>query len=135
MTDDVAMFLFLAAGSVALFAFLSVAHWVSTHSAERMALERMALFRKLAETPVDAAAIVLAQLREDDARREHQERIKAQRNRRDSRQGGLVVLAVGIGLSIFLKAVAPEDAVWTLGIMLMLIGIVLVSFTFFRQPE
>ena len=63
--DDLGQFLFLAAGAVGLFTYLSVAHWVDAQSAERQARERFAVLRKIAEQPSDSAKLVLDLLRED----------------------------------------------------------------------
>ena len=66
--ENVALFYFVATATVAVFAFLSVAHWVSSRTKERMARERYALLRKVADQPADTARLVLDKLREDDAR-------------------------------------------------------------------
>jgi hypothetical protein len=44
-------------------------------------------------------------------------------------------MAVGIGLGVFLYTVVPDERVWTLGIMLTLIGVVIAGFAYFAKPE
>jgi Flp pilus assembly protein TadB len=132
--ENVALFYFVATATVAVFAFLSVAHWVSSRTKERMARERYALLRKIADQPAETARLVLDKLKEDDARQEERARKREAKTRRDERLGGVVMLAIGVGLSIFLYAVAPEAGVWTIGIMIMLIGLVLLAFTV-RRPS
>lgn len=128
-------YLFVAAATVALFGFLSAAHWVTTRAEERKTRERYALLRKIAEQPMESAQLVLALLREDDAKAEAARRRGSQSARRDSMQGGWVLMATGVGLSIFLYAVAPAKPVWTLGIMLVLIGLVVLAFAVFSEPD
>jgi Flp pilus assembly protein TadB len=132
--ENVALFYFVATATLAVFAFMSVAHWVSSRTKERMARERYALLRKVAEQPTDTARLVLEKLREDDARLEERALRREAKMRRDERLGGTIMLAIGFGLSIFLYAVAPEAGVWTIGIMIVLIGIVMLAFTA-RRPS
>jgi hypothetical protein len=47
----------------------------------------------------------------------------------------LVVVAVGVGLSIFLKAIVGEKPVWTLGIRIVLIGVVIAGSALFEPPR
>jgi len=51
--DDLGQFLFLAAGAVSLFTYLSVAHWVNAQTAERQARDRLGVLRKVAEQPTE----------------------------------------------------------------------------------
>ena len=124
------MFFFLAAGAVSLFSFLSLAAWVEARKSERLSVERLTLYRKLAESPGPSAELILAKLREEDQQRDEAAREEARRSRRDSRQGGVMVLAVAVGLSFFLKMIAPDAAVWTIGILVGLIGLVILAFSF-----
>jgi hypothetical protein len=133
MFEDFGKFIFLAAGAIALFSFLSVAAWSGNRSTERIALERLALYRKLAEAPAESVALVLARLREEDERQEKKNRQKADRTRIETRQGGAIVIASGIGLALFFRAVAPGQGIWTLGILVILIGLVIFTFTFFGR--
>ena len=135
MNDDFGMFMFLAAGTVAVFSYLSLTAWIRARKAERTDLERYALYRKLAEMPAEATERVLARLREEDARQEDEKREKANRARRDSLQGGAIILAVGFGLSFYLRAISPDGRVWTVGLMLILIGLVIVGFGWFDRPR
>jgi hypothetical protein len=135
MTEDAAMFLFLAAGAVALFAFLSVAHWIDAGAAERTRHERLALFRKLAETPPETAAFVLEQLRKEDARHVEEKRLLGARTRGAGRLTGLILLAAGTGFGIFLKAIEPSRPAWTLALIPILIGAVVFLYSFSDKPR
>jgi hypothetical protein len=133
--EDVAKFLFVGASAVALFTFLTVSHWISARIAERRDRERLALLRKVAEQPPETAALMRDLLREEDARMRQRARAKARQTRRDGLEGGSVVLAVGVGLAVFLYAIAPDERIWTLGIMIVLIGMVIAGFAYFASPD
>jgi hypothetical protein len=130
--QNVALFLFIAATIVAVFAFLSVALWVGARADERKTRDRYALLRKISEQPAERAELVLALVREDDARRERAALRKAEQARRDGMQAGSILVAVGTGLSILLYTVAPNERVWTAGLMLVFIGLVVFGFAFTR---
>jgi hypothetical protein len=122
-----AIFLFLAAAVIAVFAFLSIVVWVSTPARERQARDRLALLKTLAENPSEQAKQVLDLLRQEDAlRRERRER----EERKGWITGGLITMAVGIGLGLMLALVGNRDS-WTvaLGVSLIpfLIGCVLLG--------
>ena len=124
------LFFFLAAGAVSLFSFLSLAAWVEARKSERLSVERLMLYRKLAESPTPSVELVLARLREEDQERNAAAREAARSSRHDSRQGGVMVLAVAVGLSFFLRMIAPDSGVWTIGILVGLIGLVILAFSF-----
>jgi hypothetical protein len=117
------MFLFLAAAVVSVFTFLSIAVWVSTPAHERRVRERMELLKTVAEQPGDNAARVLDLLREEDQRREERRR---EEERRGYVLGGMITAAVGAGLSMLL-ALTRGGGEWSLGLILLLVGAVLVG--------
>jgi hypothetical protein len=122
---NAAMFIFLAAGAVGLFAFLSVAVWAGTQAQERKAHDRFALLKAIAEQPSENARLVLEHLREEEQR----ERARREREeRRGFLIGGLVTIAVGVGMSVMLVAMKAAPGVWSLGLFLFLIGAVLTAF-------
>ena len=116
-----AMFGFLAAASVAVFAFLSIVIWVQAQAAERKTRDRFSLLKALAENPGENAQRVLAYLREE-------EQAKLARKGADERKGfmvgGLVCMACGIGLWVMMPT--------TLGVPLLvfLVGAALLPFGF-----
>jgi len=125
------VFLFLAAASVALFAFLSIAAFAGTHAQERKERDRFALLKSLAEQPTESAQKVIDLLREQ----EEQARVKKEREeRRGFFIGGLVLVAVGVGLTVMLLALAGKEGVWTVGLIPFLIGVVLTSIGVFSRP-
>ncbi len=123
MPANAAMFLFLAAAVVAVFAFLSIAVWVGGPAQERLARERLHLLRSVAENQNENAREVLARLRREDEMRAVK---KAREERLGWIAGGLILGAVGVGLGIMLASLSGGMS-WTLAIIPLLIGGVLVG--------
>ena len=121
ISTGAALFLFLAAAAIGLFAFLSVAVWASAPAQERKSRDRMALLKTLAEQPGENAARVLEMLREEEERR--QER-KEREERRGFLLGGLITMVVGIGLGAMLVILGTRGS-WSVGLIPFLIGCVL----------
>jgi Flp pilus assembly protein TadB len=132
---NVALFLFIAAATVAVFAFLSVAYWVTARADERKARDRYALLRKIAEQPVETAQPVIALGREEDARLEQLAHARARQRRRDGMQSGAILVAIATGLSLMLYAIPSSPAVWTVGLIPGLVGVVLFLFACFSRPS
>jgi Domain of unknown function (DUF6249) len=126
--DDFGQFLFLAAGAVGLFAYLSVAHWVDARARDRQARDRLALLRRVAEQSPESAQSVLEQLRQEEAiAREHQRR-EALKSRRNGMQAGAIMIALGIGFGVVFALVARREPVWIIGLIPILIGVVVFAF-------
>src|SRR5882757_6156114 len=123
MPTNVALFLFLGAAVVAVFAFCSIVVWVSAPLRERQARERLALLRALAENPGENALRVLEFLREEDARRAMN---RARQDRKGWIVGGLIMMAVGAGLGGMLLEIGDRGD-WTVGLIPFMIGCVLVA--------
>lgn len=132
MNDDMGQFLFLAAGAVGLFAYLSVAHWVNARTEDRRDRDRMVLLRRLAEQAPDGARSVLDHLREEEARAREKERKKELQTRRNGMQAGAVMIAVGIGLSITFAFLTRRGVV--LGLVPALVGVVVFAFAALDKP-
>ena len=129
MQVSAAMFLFLAAAVVAVFAFCSIVVWVSTPARERHARDRLALLKTLAEHPGENAAKILDLLRTEDERR-------TAKRERDEKSGfivgGLIVIAVGVGLGTML-AILDNRGAWSVGLIPLLIGCVLFGTGLFKN--
>ncbi len=112
--------LFLAVGAVALFSFISVASWSDNRRREREAFYRSETLKKFADMPSSDA---LAVLREEEriARRQRHEGIKL---------GGLVTAAAGFGVMAFFRAVAPDRPVYVMGLIPVLVGAALLTYTY-----
>ena len=121
MPTNAALFLFLAAAVIAVFAFSSIVAWVSTPARERQARDRLALLKTLAEHPGEHARHVLDFLR-DEARARKKER----EEQRGWIAGGLIVIAVGVGLGVML-VILGDRGDWTVALIPFLIGCVLLG--------
>jgi hypothetical protein len=124
MPVNAAMFLFLAAAVVAVFAFCSIFIWVSTPSRERHARDRIALLKTLAEHPGENGAQILELLRTEDERRIER---RAREEKRGYVVGGLVVMAVGLGLGVMLAMLDNRGGAWSVALIPFLVGFVLLG--------
>jgi hypothetical protein len=122
------LFLFLTATVVAVFTFVSVAHWIGTQSQERQARDRHALLKTLAEMPGENARRILDLMVEQDLK-------KARKDRSEQLMGGLITLAVGASLSIMLATLSHEPGVWTVGLIPASVGATLFAFNLFTKPD
>jgi hypothetical protein len=121
-----ALFFFLSVGAVALFAFVAVASWSDSRRREREAYYKSDTLKKVAEA--QGAPAVLELLREEQKQ-------AAIKRREGLKLGGLINLAVGLGLMIFLAALIPKDPVYLVGVIPLLIGAVLLGYGLFLYPR
>jgi len=126
------MFLFLAAIAVAVFAFLSIVTWVSAPAKERLARDRFALLKTLAEQQGENVTRVLEILqREDKERRQKQLRDE----RRNWIDGGVVLIAIGVGLGAMLAIVGSRAGEWSVGLIPFLLGLALLITGLVRETR
>jgi Flp pilus assembly protein TadB len=135
MLENLAMFWFIGAVVVALFAFLSVASWAGIRAEERKTVERYTLLRKVAEQPGESARLVLERLRAEDEEAAERRAARRSRQRLEKIQAGVVLIVVGVGLGVMLEAVGDSDGLWTVGLIPGLVGVVLVLFSWFSRPD
>lgn len=114
----VAVFLFLAAGAVALFSFLAVASWSDARRRERESYYKNDMLKKLADAQGAGANSALELMREEA-------RLASIRRREGMRVNGVVVMATGLGLLIFLKALISDAPIYLCGLLVLLIGMAL----------
>jgi Domain of unknown function (DUF6249) len=124
------LFVFLSFGAVALFSFIAVATWAGERRREREAYYRSETLKKITEAQSTGGASALDFLREE-------ERIEARRKREGQKLGGLITMAVGVGMMVFLRGLPDADArfVYLVGLIPLLIGIVLLVYAFFLAPR
>ena len=124
---EVAVFVFLSVGAIALFSFVAVASWADARRKEREAYYKYDALKKLAESPAPSAAAALEYLRE-------QNRNTARRRREGMKLGGLITTAVGIALLIFLwKLIGPP--VCLAALIPLLVGLVLFGYAYSAAKE
>ena len=122
--EALALFGFLAVGAVALFSFIAVASWSDARRKERESYYKNDMLKKLAEASGPGAAAAIELLREQD-------RLQTLRKRQGMKIGGIVVFGTGIGLLVFLHMLLPQQPIYMVGVLMMLIGIALYASSYF----
>jgi ferric-dicitrate binding protein FerR (iron transport regulator) len=117
--------LFLAVAASGMWAFVAVASWADSRRREREAYYRQETMKKISEMPGESG---LALLRED-------ERIAMRRRRESIKLGGLVTAAAGVGLMIFLHALDTTRPVYLTGLIALLVGLALLSYSYMLAPK
>jgi hypothetical protein len=128
MDSGVAFWGFLGIGAIALFSFLAVAAWSDYKHRERVAYYNGETVKKIVELQRDSAASALEYLRE-------QERNTVRRQRGAIKLGGLVTAAAGVGITVFLRSLIPDEPVYIGGIIPVLIGLALLAYAYFLAPQ
>jgi hypothetical protein len=130
MNQLLPIFLFLSVASVALFSFVSVAVWSSERRREREAYYRSETLRKTADTQGTGSSSAIEFLREE-------EKNATRRRREGQKLGGLITVAVGIGMMAFIKAVdrGDPDPAYLVGLIPLLIGVALLAYTYLLAPK
>lgn len=129
MPVNAALFLFLAAIVVSVFAFLTVAAWVNAPSKERQARDRFALLKTLAEQPGQNAVRILDILQKEDQARAAK---KARDERRSWIDSGIILIAIGLGLAGMLQVLGDRGD-WSVGLIPLLLGLATVLIGLFRN--
>jgi hypothetical protein len=130
MNQIVPKLLFLSIVSVAMFSFVGVAVWSRERRREREAYYRSETLRKIAETQGAGGNSAIEFLRED-------EKYAARRRGEGQKLGGLITLAVGISMMVFIKAVdrGDPDPAYLVGLIPLLIGVALLAYTYLLAPK
>jgi hypothetical protein len=129
MPVNAALFLFLAAIVVSVFAFLSIAVWVTAPSKERQARDRFALLKTLAEQPGENAVRILDILQKEDQARAAK---RARDERRSWTDSGVILIAVGLGLAGMLL-LHGDRGDWSVGLIPLLLGLAMILIGLFRN--
>lgn len=114
-TAGVALFMFLAVSAVALFSMISIASWSDARRKEREAYYKNDMLKKLTESQGPGAASALELMREEA-------RLFSIQKQQGLKIGGLVMVAVGIGLMVFLHALIQCEPIYLCGLLVLLIG-------------
>lgn len=118
--------LFLSVLMIAVFSFTAVASWAESRRKERQAYYRTELLKKIAESPGESQ--VLEMLREE-------QRIGIRKRREEMKLGGLVTVATGMGLGVFLGAIQPREPVYLVGLIPGLVGVALLLHVYTSFPR
>ncbi len=123
------MWMFLSIGAVALFVvFIPLTSWIDSQRKEREAFYKAETMRRLAESSGEGAKAAIELLREQA----RQGQIK---KREGMKIGGLINLAVGIGIMIFLGQLVKDAPVYLCGLIPALIGEALLTYALLLAPK
>ena len=103
----------------------AVAVWSENRRREREEYHRNETYQKMLDGSAETAETVRQLIQEEESRRE--------RRRLDGqalglKMGGLITTAAGVGLGVFLYFMVPDEPVWLVGLIPLLIGPVLTYF-------
>jgi hypothetical protein len=119
-------FLVPAIAMISFFSFVSVAVWSSARRREREAYYRSESIKKIAEAQGGGSAIEF--LREE-------EKSTARHLRESLKLGGVITVAVGIGLMVFLRGILHPQPTFLVGIIPLLVGAALLAYVCFLAPK
>ena len=130
MNQLLPIFLFLSVASVALFSVVAVAVWSSERRREREAYYRSETLKKIADTQGAGSTCAIEFLREE-------EKNATRRRQEGQKLGGMITIAVGIGMMVFIKAVdrGDPDPAYLVGLIPLLIGVTLLAYTYLFAPK
>lgn len=116
--EAMSLFGFLAVGAVAVFSMISISVWAEARRKEREAYYKADMLKKVAESPQQGASAAIEMMRTQQAMITH-------RTKEGLKIGGMVLVAIGIGLLIFLHALVRDVPVYLCGLLVLLIGVAL----------
>ena len=123
--EPIAFWAFLAVGAIALFGiFLPISTWTDARRREREAYYKAETIRRVAEASNEGAKAAIELLREE----EHLRQIKKLEG---MKLGGMVNIAVGVGLAAMLWVLAGPHGPYLVGLIPGLIGVALLVYVFF----
>jgi hypothetical protein len=118
--DMGAQFLFLSVAVTAGLSFVAVMVWLGNLKNERTQFYRSETMKKIAESGSAAAALEYAR---------EIERMGAGRTRSGLRLGGLITMAAGTGLMVFLHEIERQEPIYLIALIPMLVGGVMFLFS------
>jgi len=130
MAPGTAPFVLAGIASIALFSFLAVAVWSSQRRREREAYYKNDALKKIAESQGVGGNSAIEFLHEE-------ERVSTRRRREGQKLGGLITVAVGVSMMIFIKAVDREDPdpSYLVGLIPLFIGFALLAYEYLLAPK
>lgn len=121
------MYIFLAAGAVALFTFLAVTTWSENRTKERTVYYQQETYKKLAEASPERTELIL-----ETIRRERQSAY--QKMLEGVKLGGLITALVGVGVAVMLWVLAGVK-VAVIGVVPFLVGVAMLVYVFLMAPR
>jgi hypothetical protein len=124
------LFLIPIVGTICLFSFVAIAVWTDNRRKEREAYYKSETLKKIAETQGSGGGSAIELLREE-------ERIAARRRIEGLKIGGLITIAVGVGILVSLRMVPDiaEEGLHYVGLIPLFIGVALAVYAYFLAPK
>ena len=120
------LWVFLSIGAVALFVvFIPTVTWIDKQHKEREAFYKAETIRRVVEASGEGAKAALELLKAES-------RIEGQKKREGMKIGGVICIAVGVALVIFLRAIAGSepDNPYLVGLIPALVGAALLVYVY-----
>ena len=122
-----AFWFMIAVSSTAFFAFISFVIWFDGRQKERESHYRDVMAQRIADAGDSGPILEFVQANE---------RADAERVRLKARVSGLITVAVGLALMIFLHQLVPTAAVYLVGLIPVFVGVVLLILSeFMMKPK
>jgi hypothetical protein len=121
------LWIFLSIGAISLFAiFIPTVTWIDKQHKEREAFYKAETIRRVAEASGEGAKAALELLQQ-------QSRFERQKGREGMKIGGIICIAVGAALVIFLKVLTATepDAPYMVGLIPAFVGVALLVYVYF----
>ena len=121
---------FLSCGAVALFGILvPTVTWIDGRRKEREAFYKAETFRRLTESSTEGAKMALELLKEES-------RLERMKHRQGILLGGMISIATGVGLVIFLVMLRGHEQGGKnlVGLIPALIGVAMVIYALYMTP-
>jgi len=117
---------FLSAAAFALFGiFIPAVTWMDSRRKEREAFYRSEVIRRVADASGEGAKAAMELLREHSL-------IERRKQREGMKLGGLITLAVGIAMMIFLRSASHgTDSGYFVGLIPAMVGVALLVYVYF----
>ncbi|HEY6850225.1 MAG TPA: hypothetical protein VI320_28965 [Terracidiphilus sp.] len=129
------LFLFLSVLMVSVFSFISIAVWSEARRKEREAYYKAESLRRVAEMPGEGARYVIEVMKEDERIRQAQQFSDEIKKREGMKIGGLINIAVGVGLFLLIYFTSSEKGAAFVGFIPGLIGVALLVYALLLAPR
>jgi hypothetical protein len=124
------VFGFLGLVIVCVFSFVSIAVWVDGRRKEREAYYKSESMRRITEMPSERAAQAIAVLQEEERIRREREQASEFRKLEGMKLGGLINIAVGLGLGLMIYYTSENKGASLVGAIPGLIGVALLVYVY-----
>lgn len=128
--SGVGVFVFLSVATVSFFSFVAIVVWSAQRRRERVAYYHSETVKKIAESQSGVGSAAIEFMRES-------ERIGLRRRQEGHKLGGLVTIAVGVSMMIFMWAVDRQDPEpgYLFGLIPLFVGLALLAYAYFLGPK